>query len=827
MPVLYDPQTGQPIEITDPDEAAHAVLGGKLGFLKDAKVAVTTPDGRRGTVPSVNIGSALSRGFKLAEDIGPGAEGDLGDAVHTAGAFAAGALRAGTGGISDVLLTEGAERPMKAKKFFRGLKEESPIATGAGELVGTGAGIASGIGLPGMAEKASAAATAKLGGRVLAKAAGMGLEGGIYGLGQVISEQHLAEKPTLTAEKLFAGTAASVLFGAGLSLFGSGLAAGGSAIMSKLGGKGMRDLLEEHANKLALRQYARPTELRQHGLSPEEIQKIGQYGHERGLFGLGAEATRDAAAAQSTKEGQVLGRVLTQLDKKGQKFDPTVFTARAQKELVDALEGNPALKGAQTQLAGMLDEFRRYGPGGDLQGKLTFSKAWELRSDLLKKTGYGEANSGIKQELHNLQGVFREEILRQAGVVGGSLSDMLQGASRRYRNAEVIEQLAAKAAERSLGHRITSMSDMLTGLGGIATMGPAGVGMGVLNHYGREMGGSIISNAMYKLANGQAIGKLGSGLKKLVDLGLEASPAFGGAFRAQLERATASGAADLLATHVGLAKSHPDYLATVGMPDETTEAANQYAVRSDQLASIEAAASAQDVAMDRALGRFFGQGRPAKVDRSRFDTKDYAKAFARLEELALNPQALMQAVNAGDLGNVAPNVAGALSATAGKAVNYLYAVAPKNPNRNPIPALDLKWQPSDLELSRWGRHVSTVQEPSRVLQAVETGTLTWEQVDTLRNVYPEMLAQLQQRMMERMTEYKKPLTVPQRTMVSRLFGAPVGGMGDAKKQALIQDMYAATMQPPKSEGASSSDGRQDVNVVDNYQTQSQRIEARG
>lgn len=832
MPVLYDPTTGQPVHVQDPAEAAAAVSSGKLGFLKDSKVSVMSPDGRRGTVPAVNVGTALSRGFQLAPDEdGPGAQlppgEDMGDPMHQAGAGAAALLRGGTAGLSDLFLVEGAERPMKMKKFLGGLKEKNPVTSGVMEFAGTAASLGAGVGVPGAATKIAGATTTKLGGKVLAKAAGMGLEGGIYGLGQVVSENELSDKPQLTGEKLFAAGATGILTGAGLSLFGSGLAAGGKALMSKLGGKGMRNLLNEHANKLALRQYARPTELKKYGLNPEEVQKIGDYGHARGLFGLGADKTYEKALAQSGKEGNVIGRINAQLDKRGN-FDADRFTWRAASEILDPMKNNPALRRARAELARYISEYAEYGMEGKA-GPMSFSKAWELQSQLRKKIGPGDPLFGAEQQLSNLRQLFRDEIIEQGKAAGGRLGAMLQSASRRYRNAQVIEDVAFDAMQRSLGHRITSMSDMLFGIGGVSAFGPKGIALGVANHLGREYGGSIASNVMWRLSKGEALGKLGSGFKKFVDAGLRASPAFGGAFRAELERAAASGAADLLATHVSLANQDPSYLAAMGMTDETAEAANQYAMRSDQLASVEAAAAAQDVAMERAINRFLGKqgGRPPKVDVGRFGEKDYAKIFSQLEQMATNPQALMAAVNTGELNAIAPGVAGALATTAAKAVNYLYSVAPKNPHKNPIPAMELKWSPSDLELARWGRHVSAVQDPTRVLRDVEQGTLTWEQVDTLRNVYPEMLAQLQTRMMERMADYKKTLTMPQRTMISRLFGAPVAGVGDAKGMSLIQDMHKATMQPPKPMGASAGDGRQDVDVVENFQTQSQRIEARG
>jgi hypothetical protein len=833
---FFDPETGAPVKVEDPALAAKLIGSGKIGFKSpDEKVPVVFPDGRRGTVPAANINSALAKGFRLQslQEEGQGqARKDFENPLGYFETGSVGALRSLTGGASDFLAQKFSDDPAQTKREMNEMKDANPGVNATGEVVGTAAGLALGAGAPGLAAKAGAAAKAATGTGAVARAVGMATEGGIYGLGQAVSESALDDEPGIAGEKLFAGAAGGMLAGGGMSLLGDGVIAGGKAIMQRFGGQGLRELLNEHANNFAIRQFTRLRELRNEGLTPDEIQTIGQYGLENNLFAPGASATKERALA--AKADLWANRVAPHLDNADQLagreggFNVERVTSRAQQELIDPMNGNPALAPVRNQLQGFVKEYQRYGPGGDL-GPMSFQRAWELQRSLREKTGMGEANFGIKKELQNLRQIFREEIFNHADELNPGIGAALKAGSREYRNAAVIANIATSAEQRSFANRLTSPSDMLFGLGGMAALGPKGLALGAANHVAREYGGSFVAQAMHGLANGSALDRLGTGLKKMVDAGLRGSESFGGVFRAQLERAASTGAMDLLATHVKLAQQNPDYLASVGLADETPEAASDYAVKSDQLSGVASALQAHDAGVERSLNRVFGRqsGRPPKADRQSLTKPEYAQVFSRLEDLATHPQVLVQAANTGGLGDVAPGTAAAMAATAARAVNYLYATAPKNPGRNPIAALDLKWEPSDLDMMRWSRRADAIQNPSQVLSELENGTLTSEHVDAVRNVYPQLFQKLQARLMERLQDTKGALSIPQRTMISRLFGAPIGQIGDPERVALIQDMHKATMQPPDQGAATGGDGRQKVDTVANYQTQSQRIEARG
>lgn len=201
------------------------------------------------------------------------------DAPGTAGL--ASAARALTFGLSDPLLRYGLNVDPKT---LEGLKEANPKASFAGEVGGIGLGLATGVGAPAAIAKAGRlvrgaqelTASARLIG-----AAGAGVaEGGLYGLGQYISEASLEENPNLSAEKLFASVAGGATTGLLLGGAGQGVAegfkAGKDAVLSRLKGTTLREWLKEQGAKSLVRSVASPADYRLGKL--DDAAEIGDFG---------------------------------------------------------------------------------------------------------------------------------------------------------------------------------------------------------------------------------------------------------------------------------------------------------------------------------------------------------------------------------------------------------------------------------------------------------------------------------------------------------------------------------------------------------------------
>ena len=201
-------------------------------------------------------------------------------------AATAGAARGLTfGGLSDVALTKlGLVNP----ETLEALKDVHPVASTAGEVAGTvggallggeslvGEGVATGARV---GEAAGGWIARQLGTSALAKiaatAGGAAAEGGLYGLGQVASEDALGEHE-LTAEHVLSTVGLSMLTGGGVA---AGLHGAGAAL--KLAAKGVGKATEGAAGL-----YGKVAQKLGSDIEPELMQQAvtGELGGAEGMF---------------------------------------------------------------------------------------------------------------------------------------------------------------------------------------------------------------------------------------------------------------------------------------------------------------------------------------------------------------------------------------------------------------------------------------------------------------------------------------------------------------------------------------------------------------
>lgn len=118
----------------------------------------------------------------------------------------------------------------------------------------------------------------------------------------------------------------------------------------------------------------------------------------------------------------------------------------------------------------------------------------------------------------------------------------------------------------------------------------------------------------------------------------------------------------------------------------------------------------------------------------------------QLVELQQNPAILVKSLAArtGDLPDAAPEVAAELMAVTRRAVDYLYQTMPPayggsnllDPGRKPVVAKS--------ELLRWARAWSAIENPKTVLDDLDRGQVSPEQVKALRAVHPEIYQGIRQ-----------------------------------------------------------------------------------
>jgi hypothetical protein len=175
--------------------------------------------------------------------------------------------------------------------------------------------------------------------------------------------------------------------------------------------------------------------------------------------------------------------------------------------------------------------------------------------------------------------------------------------------------------------------------------------------------------------------------------------------------------------------------------------------------------------------------------------KKYDKLSDHLIEMTNNPQKFAETLqkSLAPLSDIAPSIAGSLSNTATQATQFLRSKMPVLGQPSPFTEA---YKPSQSEIARFNRYVQTVENPLKVMDQLRRGDLTKESMETLQAVYPKLLAQMQNSIMEKMSD-KTIAKMPyqQKLLVSAFLGTD---MTTSLKQQNIASAQIAGSPPPNS-----------------------------
>ena len=169
-----------------------------------------------------------------------------------------------------------------------------------------------------------------------------------------------------------------------------------------------------------------------------------------------------------------------------------------------------------------------------------------------------------------------------------------------------------------------------------------------------------------------------------------------------------------------------------------------------------------------------------------------------VEDYAKQPEKIF-AINEN---NPVPEYAEPFAATTANAVSYLNSLRPQNDPKNP---LDAKAPVNQVAQAKYNRALDIANQPLSVLKHVKEGTLTSDDVTTIKTIYPNLYQQLQNKAMGQMIEtISKGGTVPYQTRLglSLLMGQPMDStmtpqaIVDAQPLKAPQDQQQGGIKPP-------------------------------
>lgn len=624
------------------------------------------------------------------------------------------------------------------------------------------------------------------------------VEGGIWGLSNVLDEAAI-ENRGATVEEVAAGGLKGALAG---GLFFGGLKLAGKAATKFAGST----LAEKAAAKADDMEWAALTKGNNAAkvVTPELRDDILQAARDAGVTGkLGSAVGPDAAAAAAVARDEARAALNAaiegaeaQLPKKG---GIAALRERVVNRIWDTMdEAGVGRNPTTVKLMTTAQERKLRGEVGALTS-LKDLRAWA--DDTLERLA---ASKSVKGDMGRLKLKAVHEVLSE--VTDGAYAQAQKKLVAAQKLSSFLDYQVANAG----AFTDINAARAIAGAAGFGVGGPLGaaVAAGIEPVLSRRAG--LFGAAVLRSAGTAA--SLSDGLLRRAAM---VTVPFMTAARQRLERAAADGPDSVLAEHVSLARGPggSNYLGAMGMADESPSETAAGSARLAAIDGLNVAGEERGARWDGAIASILA-GKPLPggfATTGDFETKrDALKAFVANAEQhyehgavpALRAEALGMAVNA---------------------ARYLEERLPKNPSPPGPESLKRPWEPSLAEKQKWLRYLEAVEDPQNVLARMANGSLMPEHVEAFQAAYPKLYADLQSKLYETLHVWDKPVGYRQKLQLSLMFGPQAFGM-DTDALRVLQASQAVEGEPQG--GSMKPDGRQKVSVSRNLETQAQRLQGR-
>ena len=153
------------------------------------------------------------------------------------------------------------------------------------------------------------------------------------------------------------------------------------------------------------------------------------------------------------------------------------------------------------------------------------------------------------------------------------------------------------------------------------------------------------------------------------------------------------------------------------------------------------------------------------------------------------------------IGATDPVLADRLETMQARRVEFLARKLPKRSDASALRVGPDLWQPSDFEMRGWARYVAAVEDPAGIAERLASGAITHEDAEVMREVYPEMLADLTRQVLERLPTLRATLPYQRRVALSLLTGVAVDPAMDPRILRVLQGSFA---NEPGTEGGTQA-----------------------
>lgn len=719
---IYDVQNKIEVEVPF-DRIAPLVSTGQYKLPVGQQIPILNPEGELGEISSDNYVQALQNGYAPATELDVQKtveKNTYGDsALQTGLERAAGAA---TFGISDFITSKIA--PQIAHDMAK-REEYNPTAAIGGEAIGTvgpallsggtsllgkaaaktGPAIAERIGAS-VAERAAKATAkylpknataAKIVQEIVPRAAGMGVEGALYGAGNYLSDTSLGTAEQ-SAESLLSHVGLSGMLGAGLGgAFGAAKLAI-TPVVKKITGLGdINKIAQEYIGA----NTAKGQKIFDKGIKESEVANALV---NESKIGIKVMDDADEILRKSDdfmqRTGEGIDATLQELAGAGQQILPT--SAKLQERMLSKLDelGNAVKNAEGSELAGAADynaalsKVRAEVEGQFINkakgSKISVEELQATRQAIDKAAKFDASKPSVGPEIYReLRKVLRESIDEVAAKAGGETAARLKALNRDYHIGASIMPSLEKELYRNARNSTLNLKDI------------------------------AVNIAAGQITGDMGIAALITGARKLSQ--------------------------------------------------------NQMAKNAQLIYSLKMAQNGMDKAINDATRNFFiGSGKGVKASTLSLSNspKEYSEYTKKIDQFASNPEEYLNHVNKRHLA-LSQEIPNVIAAAESKGLAGMQFLAGKMPRQKTAPGLiNRPFVPSTQERAKFMRYAEVVENPKKALQHLQNGTLSRENVEALRSVYPQFYKQLVNTASAQMAKHGDKLPYNKKLQLGLLLGIP-------------------------------------------------------
>lgn len=147
-----------------------------------------------------------------------------------------------------------------------------------------------------------------------------------------------------------------------------------------------------------------------------------------------------------------------------------------------------------------------------------------------------------------------------------------------------------------------------------------------------------------------------------------------------------------------------------------------------------------------------------------------------------------------NLSEISDEIPSTMAMKMGDAFNYLSTQIPKP--QIPVSPLNPKpFIPSDREIASFERKLHAVLDPYSIFEEINNGTVTREQIEAVKAVYPKIFESIQTQTLDRLADYGPKIPYEKRKKIGMLLETPMGIKAAPNTLKTLQQNFVTTKKP--------------------------------